>query len=77
MADEMLARLDQLQRGAREIHPRRHEQDTHSECRRYDTYEAEQDYFEGDEIFGDENIRPSSIRGMQLCFTRIDILLTM
>jgi len=77
MADEMLARLDQLQRGAREIHPRRHEHDAHSEYHRYDAYEAEQDYIEGDEIFGDENIHPSGIRGMQLCVTRFDLLLTM
>ena len=73
----MLARLDQLQRGAREIHRRRYEHDTHSEYHRYDAYEAEQDYIKGDEIFGDENIHPSGIRGMQLCVIRFDLLLTM
>ena len=50
MADEMLARLDQLQRGAREIHPRRQEYKTHNNYARYVTYEAEPDYYDGVEM---------------------------
>jgi hypothetical protein len=67
MADEMLARLDQLQRGAREIHPRRQEYNTHNNYARYDTYEAEPDYYDGVEMYGDENVYPSEVHGTQLC----------
>lgn len=71
MADEMLARLDQLQRGAREIHPRRQEYNAHHEYGRYDTYEPEPNYYDGEEMYGDENIYPSELHGMRLCLTLV------
>jgi hypothetical protein len=71
MADEMLARLDQLQRGAREIHPRRQGYNTHNDYARYDTYEAEPHYYNGDEMYGDENFYPSESHGMHFCIALV------
>jgi hypothetical protein len=67
MADEMLARLDQLQQGARETHPRRQEYNAHNDYARYDTYEAEPDYYDGEEMYGYENIYPPKLHGPQFC----------
>lgn len=69
MADEMLARLDQLQRGARETHPRRQENDAHNGYSRYDAYEFESDRYDGEEMDGDEKIYPSELYGKQRCIT--------
>lgn len=69
MTDEMLARLDQLQRGARETHPRRQEYDAHNGYSRYDSYEAEPDQYDGEEMYVDENIYPSELYGKQRCIT--------
>jgi hypothetical protein len=63
MADEMLARLDQLQRGAREFRPRRQEYEAPSNSGRYDTYATELDYFDGDGMYGDENAFPQGANG--------------
>jgi len=71
MADEMLARLDQLQRGARETHPRRQEYYAHNGYSRYDAYETEPDYYEGDEMYGDENAYPSDLHGAPRFITLI------
>jgi hypothetical protein len=62
MADKMLARLDQLQRGARETQPRLQEHNTHNDYGRYDVYEDVQGYYDGDEVYGDENAYPSDLR---------------
>lgn len=67
MADEMLAWLDQLQRGAREIRPRRQEYNMQNDYALYDTYEAEPDYYDGEEMYGDENVYPSESHGMRFC----------
>jgi len=69
MADEMLARLDQLQRGARETQPRRQAHDAYSHYGRHDTYEDEPDYYHGDEVYGDENAYPSDLQGAQSYIT--------
>lgn len=66
MADEMLARLDQLQRGAREPPSRRQEHNAHSVYGRYDTYENEPEYYDEDVMYEDENIYPSELHGTQL-----------
>ena len=65
MADEMLARLDQLQRGARETHHQRQEYHAHNSHSRYDAYEPEPDYSDAEEMYGDENARPSDLHGAQ------------
>ena len=67
MADEMLARLDQLQRGALELHPRRQEYHARNGYNRYDAYEAEPHYYDGEEMYGDENANPSDLHGAQGC----------
>lgn len=67
MADEMLAQLDQLQRGARETHPRRRENHADNGCSRYDAYETEPDYYDEEEMYGDENAYPSNLHGAQRC----------
>jgi len=67
MADEMLARLDQLQRGAREPPSRRQGYDTHNGYARYDAYEPEPNYYDGDEIYRDENAYPVDFHGKHLC----------
>lgn len=69
MADEMLARLDQLQRGARETHPRRQEYHARNGYGRYDAYETEPNYYNGEEMFGDENAYSSEMHGTQHCIT--------
>ena len=66
MADEMLARLDRLQRGARVPPSRRQEHNTHNAYTRYDAYETEPDYYGGEEMYGDENVHPSDVHGMQI-----------
>jgi hypothetical protein len=63
MADEMLARLDQLQRGARETRPRRQEYEAPSNFGHYDAYTTEPDYYDGDEMYGDENAYPQGTNG--------------
>ena len=69
MADEMLARLDQLQRGARETHPRRQEYHAHNSYGHYDAYDTEPNYYDQDDLYGDENAYPSDMHGTQLCIT--------
>lgn len=69
MADEMLARLDQLQRGARETHSRRQEYHAHDGYSRYNVYDPEPDYYDQEEMYGDDNIYPSDLHGMQRCIT--------
>jgi hypothetical protein len=71
MADEMLARLDQLQRGAREIHPRRQEYDVHDEYNHYGAYGDGSDYYDGDDMYADENAFQSDTHGTQLCSTLV------
>jgi hypothetical protein len=63
----MLARLDQLQRGAREPPSRRRGYDTHDVYARYDAYETEPNYYDGDDIYGDENAYPAEFQGTHPC----------
>jgi hypothetical protein len=76
MADEMLVRLDQLQRGAREAHPRPQEYIPHNDYARYDTYEAEPDFYDREEMYGDENIYPPELHGRQCCIALMRRLAT-
>ena len=69
MADEILARLDQLQRGAQETHPRRQEYHAHNAYSRYVAYETEPDYYDGEEMYGDENDYPPDLHGAQRFIT--------
>lgn len=68
MADDVLAQLDQLQRGARIAHPRRQEHNAHDNYR-YDAYGMEPDFYGGNEMYGDENAYPSDMHGMRLLTT--------
>jgi hypothetical protein len=71
MADEMLARLDQLQRGARETRPRRQEYEAPSNFGHYDAYAAEPDYYDGDEMYGNENACPQGMDGTLFIFITV------
>jgi hypothetical protein len=68
MADEMLARL---QRGARETRPRRqeYEYDAPSNFGHYDAYATEPDYYDGGEMYGDENAYPQGTNGTGFIIT--------
>ena len=63
MAEEMLARLEQLQRGARDPPSRRQEHNVYSGYGRYDTYETEPEDYDGDVMYGGENIYPPELHG--------------
>jgi hypothetical protein len=69
MADEMLARLDQLQRGARETRPRRQEYEAPINFDHYGAYATEPDYYDGGEMYGDENAYPQGMNGTVLIIT--------
>lgn len=63
MADEMFAQLDRLQQGARQTRPRRQEYEFHNSNSRYDAYETQSDYYDGNEMYGDENTQPQGLNG--------------
>lgn len=69
MADEMFAQLDRLQQGARQTRPRRQEYQFNNSNSRYDAYETQSGYYDGNEMYGDENAQPQGMNGRRTGIT--------
>jgi hypothetical protein len=80
MDQRIFAQLDQLQRGARETQPRRQEygrhQATHTGYDEYDEYDQAPTQYGEEDVYGDENMIPLDVDGMEDWRPQIHQLLT-
>ena len=69
MDQRIFAQLDQLQRGARETQPRSQEygrhQTTHTGYDEYDEYDQAPTHYGEEDVYGDENMIPLDVDGME------------
>jgi len=80
MDQRIFAQLDQLQRGARETQPRSQEygrhQTTHTGYDEYDEYDQAPTHYGEEDVYGDENMIPPEVNGMEDSRLQIHQLLT-
>jgi hypothetical protein len=69
MDDLLLARLDDLQRGARQPRPQLQGYDAHDNNSGHGAYEVESDYYAGDETYSNENAYPRGMDGTELAIS--------
>jgi len=64
MDNPIFAQLDRLQRGARETRPRRPEYHEQYPSHGREIYSQDPEYYDGEEVYGDENSFPPTANGM-------------